>query len=86
MYLSVLAMALGFAASLTGAYTHDYVMVYVGFGVMVIVCVSWWVWVMMVIKVMIDFTNNAASGISDIRHNIKEVRQLFDEYKKLSIR
>lgn len=83
MYLSVLATVLGFATALTGAYTHYPAMTYVGFGIVIAVWVFWWVWVMLMIKVMLDFTNNAALRISDLKHNIKEVRQLFNEYKKL---
>jgi hypothetical protein len=83
VYLSVLAMTLGLFILLTGAYNHNYAMAYFGVGIIVTVCISWSVWLIATIKVMIDFTNNAAPRISDIRNNIKEVRQLFNEYKKL---
>jgi len=48
----------------------------------VIVSASWWVWVMLVIKTMIDFINNTTTKIIDIRQGIREVRQLFKEYEK----
>lgn len=82
MYLSVLAVVLGSATALTGAYTHDTVMTYFGFGIVVAVWVLWSVWVMLVIKVMLDLNDNVALRISDIKNNIKEVRQLFNQYKK----
>lgn len=76
-------MILGCSVSFYGIYNQDTVLVYLGLAVIATTCVSWWVWVMLVIRSIIRFTQNAALNISDIRDGIKDVRQLFQEYENL---
>lgn len=86
MLLSVITMITGFAVSLHGIQHQDYDIIYVGMMIIGITCVSWWIWVMSVIKAMWDFAQSTVNKVQEIRQGVKEVRKLFEEYKKLSDR
>jgi hypothetical protein len=83
MVLSVVTMITGFVAALYGIHYQDYDVIYLGMVVIGVTCVSWWVWVMSVIKAMWDFTQGTVNKVQEIRTSVKEVRRLFEEYKKL---
>jgi len=83
---SVIIMISGFAVSLHGIHHQDYDIIYIGMVIIGITCISWWIWVMSVIKAMWDFTQNTVNKVQEIRQGVNEVRILFEEYKKLSDR
>lgn len=83
---SIAFMILGFSVSFHGIETGSYDLVYAGLIVIGTTCVSWWIWVMIVIKDMYSITVNAIDGVKDIRTGIKEVKRLIQEYKNLTER
>jgi ammonia channel protein AmtB len=86
MVFSVITMIAGFAVSLHGINNQNYDTIYIGMVIIGVTCVSWWIWVMSVIKAMWDFTQSTVNKVQEIRLGVREVRKLFEEYKKLSDR
>jgi type VI protein secretion system component VasK len=86
LVISVFTMVLGFLISAYGVYSHDELFVYSGIVLIGITCMSWWIWVMIVIKSMWDFTQNTRNRVVDIRESIREVKDIFNEYKNLTRR
>ena len=86
LVLSIAFMILGFSVSFHGIETNSYDLVYAGLIIIGTTCVSWWIWVMIIIKDMYKITVTAIEGVSDIRYNIKEVKRLIQDYKNLTER
>lgn len=82
MIISTVAMITGFVLSLAGVYHNDYLFAYAGISLIIITCISWWIWVMTVIKSMWEFTRSTVLKVQDIRQGISGVRQILQDYKK----
>jgi len=86
MVLSIVTMMTGFLIALYGVHYHDYEVAYAGVLTIIITCVAWWIWVMLTIRAMWEFTQNTVEKVYEIRVGVKEVKVLFEEYKKLKDR
>ena len=76
MFVAVVGMLLGLAVSMWGI-GHDNVQAaWIGLITIGAVCVSWWFWVMFVIRTMIECTDKTQQGLGDIKQGIKEVKYL----------
>lgn len=84
LILSMLFMVVGFITSVYGIFHQLQTFVYMGLMIIGVTCISWWIWVMIVIKQMYDVTKNSMSNIGDVREAIKEIKILVEEYKKLT--
>jgi len=80
---SVVTLLSGLMISLFGVYSQDHTLAYSGLVVIALTCVSWWIWVMIVIKSMWEFAQSTVENVFEIRTGVKEVRKLVEEYKKL---
>ena len=79
MFVAVVGMLLGLAVSMWGI-GHDNVQAaWIGLITIGAVCVSWWFWVMFVIRTMIECSNKTQQGLGDIKQGIKEVKSLVRE-------
>ena len=79
MFVAVVGMLLGLAVSMWGI-GHDNVQAaWIGLMTIGAVCVSWWFWVMFVIRTMIECTGKTQQGLGDIKQGIKEVKFLVRE-------
>jgi hypothetical protein len=81
--ISLLSMIVGFILACYGVKTDNDLFAYVGLVSIIVTCISWWVWVMLIIRTMWARTESALSLVGEIKQGIKEVRQLIREYKNL---
>ena len=76
MTLSILLMVGGFMVAIVGIMMNNAVFSYFGLIMMAWVCVSWWFWVMFVIKDMFTKVDKAAHSIGEVKEEIGVVKRL----------
>jgi hypothetical protein len=81
MFAAIIAMIIGFVISLYGLDQDNHNTVIVGFVTVAAVCVSWWFWVMFVIRTMIRCTDKTTAGIQELKTGIHEVKTLLTKDK-----
>lgn len=81
MILAITLMMAGLGISLWAVSHHSDFYMIVGIGIIGVVCISWWFWVMFVIKTLIDFYSKTDVGLLEIKHGLKDVRVLIREYE-----
>jgi hypothetical protein len=86
LIVSIVTMLTGLLFSLYGIHFQDQQISYVGISIIITTCIVWWIWIMTVIRAMWNFVQNTVDRVSEIRQNVKEVKQLFQEYKNLKNR
>jgi hypothetical protein len=79
MFVAVIGMLLGLAISMWGIGHYNAKAAWIGLITIGAVCVSWWFWVMFVIRTMIECTDKTNQGLSEIKTGIKEVRVMVQE-------
>jgi uncharacterized protein YybS (DUF2232 family) len=79
MFAAVILMLSGFAVSLYGLGAENYSTALVGLITVGTVCVSWWFWVMFVIRSMIANADRTIANVADIKAGIREVRSLIEQ-------
>jgi len=76
MFVAVVSMLLGLGVSLLGLDKDQNNLVLIGLGIIAVVCVSWWFWVMFVIKTMISANDKTTTGLLDIKTKLGELKAL----------
>ncbi len=76
MFVAVVSMLLGLGVSLLGLDKDQNNLVLIGLGIIAVVCVSWWFWVMFVIKTMISANDKTTIGLLDIKTKLGELKAL----------
>jgi hypothetical protein len=79
MFAAVILMLSGFCVSLYGLGAENYSTALVGLVTVGTVCVSWWFWVMFVIRSMIANSDRTIANVADIKADIREVRSLIEQ-------
>ena len=79
MFVAIVAMLTGLAVSFLGLDRDQHNLVLIGLGIIAAVCVSWWFWVMLVIKTMITTTDKTTNGLQDIKTKLGELRSLLQD-------
>jgi len=79
MFVAVIGMLIGLAVSIWGIEHENAKAAWTGLITIGAVCVSWWVWVMFVIRTMIECSDRTQQGLGDIKQGILEVRSLVRE-------
>jgi hypothetical protein len=74
MVLSIGLMVFGFILSLWGMGVNNDNLISIGLITVMVVCVSWWSWVMYVIKTMIRYNEKTAGSISEIKDILQQLR------------
>jgi hypothetical protein len=82
MVVSIFAMIAGFVLSMIGVYHNNYLFAYGGISLIIMTCISWWIWVMIVIKSMWDYTHSTVTNVQEIQQDISGVRQILQILKK----
>lgn len=80
MFGATLVMMLGFALSIWSFNEHNIIGMYTGLIVIGTVCVSWWFWVMFIIRTMITQTEKTCKNLTEVKSGITEVKGLVKEY------
>lgn len=84
MFVAISMMLSGLAISVYGLGVDDHSTVFMGLATIGAVCVSWWFWVMFIIRSMIDNTERTLSNIESIRHDLSTVKTLIKQERSLS--
>jgi hypothetical protein len=79
MFAAIILMLSGFGISVYGLGVQSYDTALAGVITIGTVCVSWWFWVMFVIRSMIANTDRTIANVADIRKDIREVRSLIEQ-------
>lgn len=79
MFVAIVAMLTGLGVSLIGLDNDQHSLVLIGLGIIAAVCVSWWFWVMFVIKTMITGTAKTTDGLHDIKTKLGELKVLVQD-------
>jgi hypothetical protein len=77
LVLSVSAMIIGFVVSMWGMGIDNDNLIVIGLLTVMAVCVSWWCWVMYVIRTMIRYNDRTAESIDEIRNYLHDLKLLF---------
>ena len=76
MFVTVIVMLTGLCVSLLGIDRDQHGLVLTGLGITSVVCVSWWFWVMFVIRTMLSATDRTTNKLNKIKIKIGEIRKL----------
>jgi len=79
MFVAVVGMLLGLAVSIWGIGHDNAKAAWIGLITIGAVCVSWWFWVMFVIRTMVECTDKTSYSLTEIKQGIREVRSLVRE-------
>jgi phosphoglycerol transferase MdoB-like AlkP superfamily enzyme len=81
MTLAITLMIAGLGLSLWAVAHHDDFLAICGIVLIAIVCVSWWFWVMFVIKTLLDFYSKTDVGLVELKYGLKDIRVMIKEYE-----
>ena len=73
---AVLFMIAGFILSLWALDTGYTQLVYIGLMIIATVCVSWWFWVMIVIKTIMTTSDKTTDGMEHIKNELGIIRTI----------
>ena len=73
---AVLFMIAGFALSLWAIDTGYTDLIYIGLFIIATVCVSWWLWVMIVIKTLLTNTTKTTKNLNGIKEDLSKVKSI----------
>lgn len=76
MFTAVILMLVGLCVSILGLNKDQHNLIVIGLAIISVVCVSWWFWVMFVIKTMLSATDKTTNGLLDIKTKIGELKGL----------
>jgi hypothetical protein len=79
MFAAIILMLSGFGVSVYGLGVQSYDTALAGLITIGTVCVSWWFWVMFVIRSMIANADRTIANVAIIRQDIREVRSLIEQ-------
>ena len=74
MFLALIVMFAGLGISIWGISTDHNLTIWLGISAIAVCCVSWWCWVMFVIKTMIECTDKTTRGLGEIKYDLREIR------------
>jgi hypothetical protein len=77
-------MALGFVLAVWSFNEHHEWGMYTGLVLIAGVCVSWWFWVMFIIRTMIEQTDRTCRNLTEVKHGLVEVKGLVKEYAEFT--
>lgn len=80
MLAALTFMLSGVAVSLWGISHRNTNAALAGLVIVGVVCISWWFWVMMIIKTMIKTTDSTCERLTDIKQDLAQVKVLLKEY------
>jgi len=79
MFAAIILMLSGFGVSVYGLGIQSYNTALAGMITIGTVCVSWWFWVMFVIRSMIANADRTIANVADIKADIREVKSLIEQ-------
>jgi quinol-cytochrome oxidoreductase complex cytochrome b subunit len=82
MFLALTLMMLGAGVSLWGIQHHIQPIAITGIAIIGTVCVSWWFWVMFIIRTMMALNERTVSSLVGIQEDLGTVKILLKEYEE----
>jgi quinol-cytochrome oxidoreductase complex cytochrome b subunit len=82
MFLALTLMMLGAGVSLWGIQQHIQSIAVTGIVIIGTVCVSWWFWVMFIIRTMMTLNERTVSSLVGIQEDLGTVKILLKEYEQ----
>lgn len=82
MFLALTLMAFGGGVSLWGIHHHLQSIAITGLAIIGTVCVSWWFWVMFIIRTMISLNERTVGSLVEIQSDLGTVKVLLKEYEE----
>jgi hypothetical protein len=79
MFAAIVLMLSGFGISVYGLGIQSYNTALAGLITIGTVCISWWFWVMFIIRSMIANADRTIANVAVIRQDIREVRSLIEQ-------
>jgi hypothetical protein len=79
MFAAVIAMLVGMCISMWGIGHDNIKATWIGLITIGTVCISWWFWVMFVIRTVMKHTAQTEQGLDEIKQGIREVRGLVQD-------
>jgi hypothetical protein len=79
MFAAIIFMLSGFGISVYGLGVQSYETALAGVITIGTVCVSWWFWVMFIIRSMMANADRTIANVADIKADIREVRSLIEK-------
>jgi hypothetical protein len=76
MFVAIIGMLAGMLVSVWGIEHDNAKAAWIGFITIMAVCVSWWFWVMFVIRTMMECTDKTQQSLSDIKSGISDIRSM----------
>jgi type VI protein secretion system component VasK len=76
MFVAIMGMLSGLAVSIWGVGHENLQATWIGLVIIMAVCVSWWFWVMFIIRAMMDCTERTQRGLGEIKYDLREVRHM----------
>ena len=76
MFVAVISMLIGLSISVWGIGYDNIKAAWLGLILIAAVCVSWWAWVMLMIRTMIDCSEKTQRGLGEIKYDLREVRTM----------
>ena len=80
---TISVMLLGFLLALWAFDQHHALGMYTGLIMIGGVCVSWWFWVMFIIRAMISQNEKTCKNLTEVKDKLTEVKGLVKEYAEL---
>ena len=80
MFLALSLMAIGGGVSLWGIQHHLQSIAVTGLIIIGTVCISWWFWVMFIIRTMMSLNDRTVRSLIDIQEDLGTVKVLLKEY------
>lgn len=84
MAATLSVMGFGFLMAIVSFEYHLAWGMYTGLFLIAGVCVSWWFWVMFIIRSMFTQSERTRTQIAEVRNGLYEIRQLVKEYAELT--
>jgi hypothetical protein len=81
MFFAIILMLMGSGMSLWAVHAHNQALAIAGIVVVMIVCASWWFWVMFIIRTMIEINDRTLANVKDIHEGISTVRSILQDYE-----
>lgn len=76
MFTSMIVMVAGFILSLFGIHINNHAFSYLGIGMMTVTSVTWWFWVMFIIKDMFERVERTGDKIVEVKQELGVIRAL----------
>lgn len=76
MFTSMIVMVVGFILSLLGIHTNNHAFSYLGIGMMTVTSITWWFWVMFIIKDMFERVERTGDRIVEVKQELGVIRTL----------